>query len=138
MRFALLTFLCYAAVTAFPREDSLAEWGETEGKHPYEGTVNVIKKVDGGVGGGAGVIGIGGGSCDPAACDAKVRCVSIRRGCMNTNIRFSDSLKCQKIGQSGSCDNGSGSPGLLGLILGQTRRFVSLSIVLVIAEPSES
>ena len=53
MRFALLTFLYCAAFTAFPREDSLAEWGETEGKHPYGGTVNVIKKVDGGVGGGA-------------------------------------------------------------------------------------
>ena len=69
MRFPLLTFLCCALVTASPsREDSREEWG---GKHPHGGAANVIKKVDGGAGGGVGVIGIGGRSCDPVACDIK-------------------------------------------------------------------
>ena len=73
MRFGLLTLLCCALVTGLPpREDAREEWGG--GKHPHGGAVNVIKKVDGGVGGGVGVLGIGmgGGRCDPVACDLKV------------------------------------------------------------------
>ena len=75
MRVGLLTLLCSVLVTALPsREDPLDGWDGD--KYHHADKVNVIKKVDGGVGGGVGVLGIGngggGGGCDPVACNAKV------------------------------------------------------------------
>ncbi|OGE46580.1 hypothetical protein PENARI_c181G00115 [Penicillium arizonense] len=101
MRFALLTLLSGALVTALTGEEALEKWGGPRGGDKVSHGGNNIGNGDGGGididtgGGDIGDIGVGigggggGGSCDPAACDAK----------------------CRGLGdQSGYCDNGSGSP----------------------------
>ncbi|KAJ5973173.1 hypothetical protein N7481_010383 [Penicillium waksmanii] len=102
MRFALVTLLCCAVVTALTGEETPEKWGgpRSGDKISYGG-----HNFDNGDGGDIGDIGVGvggggsGGGCNTAACDAK----------------------CRKQGHpSGYCDNGSGSPNLPGLNLGQT------------------
>ncbi|KAJ5981115.1 hypothetical protein N7481_008413 [Penicillium waksmanii] len=115
MRFSLLTLSCCAVVTALSGEDALEKWGGPRGGGISHGGNNIGNGDGGGIdidtgGGDIGDLGVGvgggggGGGCDPAACDAK----------------------CRGLGDlSGYCDNGSGSPSVLGLILGQTTPLVS-------------
>ncbi|KAJ5980463.1 hypothetical protein N7481_007761 [Penicillium waksmanii] len=121
MRIALLTLFSGALVTALSGEEALNKWGGDKGwgkggggkgggglSHGGNnigngdgGGINIdtgggdIGDIGVGVGGGGG----GGGGCDPNTCN----------------------YECQQMGdQSGYCYNGSGSPSILGLVLGQT------------------
>lgn len=100
MRFALLTLLCCAVVTALSGEDALEKWGGPRGGAELSHGGNSIGNGDvGGIkvdtgGGDIGEIGVGGGEsgCDPATCDAQVGYVDIRRGYMNTHILVHSSV----------------------------------------------
>ncbi|KAJ5981116.1 hypothetical protein N7481_008414 [Penicillium waksmanii] len=118
MRFALLTLLCGAVVTALTGEEAREKWaGPRGGGKVSHGGNNIGNGVGGGInidtgGGDIGDIGVGVGGggggggegvCDPAACDAK----------------------CRRLGdQSGYCDNEAVS-------VSQTRQ-----IVILLARPA--
>ncbi|KAJ6039020.1 uncharacterized protein N7446_012039 [Penicillium canescens] len=81
MRFALLTLLSGAFVTALTGEEALEKWGGPRGGNKVShGGNNIANGNGGGInidtgGGDIGDIGVGvggGGGCDAAACDAKV------------------------------------------------------------------